>query len=315
MNVSFIGFTQLKRKPMKKISYYLFLIFAFNQLQAQKDFQGIAVYESKTQAPKFEGMRGNRDITPEMQKNIEERMKKMLEKTFILNFNKSVSIYKEEEKLEAPGQQGGGMRMMMNSMMGGGGTFYKDVKSKIYMVDKEFMGKEFLVKDSLPKLNWKLEPETKQIGGYTCYKATAVREASKTDFRNFRPKNDDDKKADVKKEDAKKETTEKKTNFEDNFEIPKEITITAWYSPEIPINQGPESYWGLPGLILEINDGTTTILCSKIVLNAKEKVDIKAPTKGKEISQKEYDETVIKKMKEFREMNRGRAGGPTMIGR
>ena len=283
-------------------------------MQAQKDFQGMAVYESKTQAPKFEGMRGNRDITPEMQKNIEERMKKLLEKTFILNFDKSASIYKEEEKLEAPGQQGG-MRMMMNSMMGGGGTFYKDVKSKVYMVDKEFMGKEFLVKDSLPKLNWKLEPETKQIGGYTCYKATAVREASKTDFRNFRPKNDDNKKTEVKKEDAQKETTEKKTNFEDNFEIPKEITITAWYSPEIPINQGPESYWGLPGLILEINDGTTTILCSKIVLNAKEKVDIKAPTKGKEISQKDYDETVIKKMKEFREMNRGRAGGPPMIGR
>ena len=283
-------------------------------MQAQKDFQGMAVYESKTQTPKFEGMRGNRDITPEMQKNIEERMKKLLEKTFILNFDKSASIYKEEEKLEAPGQQGG-MRMMMNSMMGGGGTFYKDVKSKVYMVDKEFMGKEFLVKDSLPKLNWKLEPETKQIGGYTCYKATAVREASKTDFRNFRPKNDDNKKTEVKKEDAQKETTEKKTNFEDNFEIPKEITITAWYSPEIPINQGPESYWGLPGLILEINDGTTTILCSKIVLNAKEKVDIKAPTKGKEISQKDYDETVIKKMKEFREMNRGRAGGPPMIGR
>lgn len=299
---------------MKKISYYLFLILAFSQMQAQKDFQGMAVYESKTQTPKFEGMRGNRDITPEMQKNIEERMKKLLEKTFILNFDKSASIYKEEEKLEAPGQQGG-MRMMMNSMMGGGGTFYKDVKSKVYMVDKEFMGKEFLVKDSLPKLNWKLEPETKQIGGYTCYKATAVREASKTDFRNFRPKNDDNKKTEVKKEDAQKETTEKKTNFEDNFEIPKEITITAWYSPEIPINQGPESYWGLPGLILEINDGTTTILCSKIVLNAKEKVDIKAPTKGKEISQKDYDETVIKKMKEFREMNRGRAGGPPMIGR
>lgn len=315
LSVNYQNLPNLKKNPMKKILYCLFLVLAFSEMQAQKDFQGMAVYESKTQTPKLEGMRaGNRDITPEMQKTMEERMKKMLEKTFILNFNKSASIYKEEEKLESPGQQGGGMRMMMSSMMGGGGTFYKDVKSKIYTVDKEFMGKEFLVKDSLPKLNWKLEQETKQIGGYNCYKATAVKEASKTDFRNFRPKNDD-KKTEVKKEDAKKETTEKKTNFEDNFEIPKEITITAWYSPEIPINQGPESYWGLPGLILEINDGTTTILCSKIVLNAKEKVDIKAPTKGKEISQKDYDETVIKKMKEFREMNRGRAGGSPMIGR
>ncbi|WP_163397962.1 GLPGLI family protein [Flavobacterium fluviatile] len=296
---------------MKKISYYLLLVLAFSQVQAQKDFQGMAVYESKTQAPKFDGMRaGNRDITPEMQKTMEERMKKMLEKTFILNFNKSASIYKEEEKLEAPGQQGGGMRMMFSSMMGGGGTFYKDVKTKTYTVDKEFMGKEFLVKDSLPKLNWKLEQETKQIGGYTCNKATAVKETSKTDFRNLRPKNNDDK-----KDEAKKTSGETKTNFEDNFEMPEEIVVTAWYSPEIPINQGPENYWGLPGLILEINDGTTTILCSKIVLNAKEKADIKAPAKGKEVSQKEYDETVVKKMKEFREMNRGRAGGPPVMGR
>ncbi|OXG09642.1 GLPGLI family protein [Flavobacterium araucananum] len=301
---------------MKKVLYYMSLMLVFTQMQAQKDFQGMAVYESKTQAPKFEGMRGNRDITPEMQKDMEERMKKMLEKTFILNFDKSASIYKEEEKLESPGQQGGGMRIMMNSFMGGGGTFYKDVKTKSYTVDKEFMGKEFLVVDSLPKLNWKMEAETKQIGGYTCYKATAVKEASKTDFRNFRPKNPEDKKTEEKKEEVKKTSGETKTNFEDNFEIPKEVTITAWYSPEIPVNQGPENYWGLPGLILEINDGRTTILCSKIVLNAKDKIEIKPSKKGKVISQKDYDDTVIKKMEEFRDMNRGRAGGPPpMMGR
>ncbi|MEN2489266.1 GLPGLI family protein [Flavobacterium sp. B11] len=289
---------------MKKIFFYMIIMLVSTQIQAQKDFQGMAVYESKTQAPKFEGMRGNRDITPEMQKNMEERMKKMLEKTFILNFDKAASIYKEEEKLETPGQQGG-FRMMFGSLTGGGGTFYKDVKAKTYTVDKEFMGKEFLVVDSLPKLNWKLEQETKQIGGYNCYKATVVKQASKTDFRNFRPKNNGEK-----KEEVKKTSDGTKTNFADNFEIPKEIVVTAWYTPEIPINQGPENYWGLPGLILEINDGTTTILCSKIVLNSKDKVEIKPSKKGKVISQKEYDETVIKKMEEFREMNRGRAGGP-----
>jgi len=279
------------------------------QIQAQKDFQGMAVYESKTQAPKLEGMRGNRDITPEMQKSMEERMKKMLEKTYILNFDKSASIYKEEEKLDAPGQQGG-FRIMFGSLTGGGGTFYKDVKAKTYTVDKEFMGKEFLVVDSLPKLNWKLEQETKLIGGYNCFKATAVKEASKTDFRNLRPKKEEDK-----KDEARKTSGDTKTNFADNFEMPKEIVVTAWYAPEIPVNQGPENYWGLPGLILEINDGTTTILCSKIVLNAKEKVEIKPSKKGKVTSQKEYDETVIKKMEEFREMNRGRAGGPPNMGR
>ena len=315
LKVSFIDLLNLKENEMKKIFLYMSLMLVFTQMRAQKDFQGMAVYESKTQAPKMDGMSMNRDITPEMQKSMEERMKKMLEKTFILNFDKSASIYKEEEKLETPGQQGGGMRIMMNSFMGGGGTFYKDVKSKSYTVDKEFMGKEFLVIDSLSKLNWKLESETKQIGGYTCYKAMAIKEASKTDFRNFRPKNNDDKKPEDKKDEAAKTSGETKTNFQDNFELPKEIIVTAWYTPEIPVNQGPENYWGLPGLILEVNDGRTTILCSRIVLNIKDKAEIKAPTKGKVISQKDYDETVIKKMEEFREMNRGREGGPVMIRR
>ena len=290
---------------MKKIILSFVFFLAFIQTHAQKDFQGMAVYESKTSTSDFKDrMAGNKEITPDMQKMIEERMKKMFEKTFILNFDKSASIYKEEEKLDAPGGQGGGMRMM-SSMMGGGGTFYKNVKDKSYIVDKEFMGKEFLVKDSLPKLNWKMESETRVIGGYNCFKATAVRPVSKSDFRNFRPKKEEDKKA----EEAKAENKDKKTNFMDEFDLPKEITITAWYTPEIPVNQGPENYWGLPGLILEVNDGKTVILCSKVVLNAKDKVVIKAPTNGKVISQKDYDETVVKKMEEMRQMNQGQGRG------
>ncbi|MEY4433552.1 MAG: hypothetical protein RLZZ44_1686 [Bacteroidota bacterium] len=289
---------------MKKTILLLFSVLIYTNSQAQKDFQGMAVYESKTSMADFKvRMEGNKNITPEMQKMMEERMKKMFEKTFILNFDKSASIYKEEEKLDATTPQGGGGFRMMSSMTGGGGTYYKNVKDKTYTVDKEFMGKEFLVKDSLANLNWKMEAETRVIGGYTCYKATAVKAASKTDFRNFRPRKEEE----VKKE-ADQSGEGKKTNFMDAIELPKEITITAWYTPEIPVNQGPEGYWGLPGLILEVNDGKTIILCSKVVLNPKEKADIKASTKGKVVGQKEYDETVIKKMQEFREMNQGRGG-------
>lgn len=288
---------------MKKLVFTVSFLLVALVSNAQKDFQGMAVYESKTSTSDFKArMEGNKDITPEMQKMIEERMKKMFEKTFILNFDKSASIYKEEEKLDTPGQQGGGMRMM-TSFMGGGGTYYKNVKEKMYSVDKEFMGKEFLVKDSLKTFNWKMEAETKVIGGYTCYKATAVIPASKTDFRNFRPKNDD-----KKQEPKKEENKEKKTSFLDEIDLPKEITITAWYAPEIPINQGPEGYWGLPGLILEVNDGKTITLCSKIVLNSKDKAEIKAPSNGKQVTQAEYDETVTKKMEEMIEMNQGQGG-------
>ena len=290
---------------MYKVIFALVVTVAsFMGLHAQ-EFQGMAVYESKTSTSDFKTrMEGNKEMTPDMQKRIEESMKKMFEKTFILNFDKSASIYKEEEKLEAPGQGGGGMRMMM-SMTGGGGTYYKNVKEKSYTVDKEFMGKEFLIKDSLPNLQWKMEGETRVIGGYNCFKATAVRVASKTDFRNFRPKKEDV--ATTKPADAAK-----KTSLLDALDMPKETIITAWYTPEIPVNQGPENYWGLPGLILEVNDGKTVILCSKVVLNPKVKTEIKASTKGKVTTQKEFDETVLKKMEEFREMNQGRGGNGGM---
>ena len=294
---------------MKKLLFAsILLISSFVNAQ---DFQGVAVYESKTSTSEFmKGMSGNREITPEMQKQIEERMKKMFEKTFILNFNKTASIYKEEEKLDAPGQQGG--RMMM-SVMGGGGTHYKNTKNQQFIVDKEFFGKEFLIKDSLPKYNWVLGSESKMIGDYFCFKATAVVKASESDFRNFRFRNRNNEKEDDKKSETVKDSTSaKKTNFTDDWELPKENTITAWYCPEIPINQGPENYWGLPGLILEVNDGKTVILCSKLVLNSKEKVEIKPAYKGKEVTQQEYDEIVKKKIEEMREMNSGPGGGNRM---
>lgn len=280
---------------MKKIIALAIFILGASNVQAQKDFQGMAVYESKTSNADMKKMMGrNKDITPETQKIIEERMKGMFEKTFILNFDRSSSIYKEEEKLEAPGAPGGGGMRMMNSFTGAGGTFYKNVKEKTYTVDREFMGKEFLVKDSLPQLQWKMENETKQIGGYTCYKATAMKPVSKTSFKDFRLKEE--------KKDDKKDS-DKSTNFMDAFEAPKEIQVTAWYAPEIPISQGPDNYWGLPGLILEVSDEKTVILCSKIVMNTKDKKEIKEPGKGKVVSQKEFDEVMLKKMEELQQMS------------
>lgn len=284
-------------KSLFTLAVFLFGILSVN---AQKEFQGLAIYESKTSTAEMsKRMDGNKELTPEIKKMIEERMKGMFEKTFILNFDRSASIYKEEEKLDAPGT-GGNMRMM-SSMMGGGGTYYKNVKEKVYSVDKEFMGKEFLIKDVLPTLEWKMESETKQVGGYTCYKATAVKPVDGSDFRNMRAKEE--------KKDDKKEEKAQTTNFMDDFEMPKEVVITAWYTPEIPVNQGPEGYWGLPGLILEVNDGKTIILCSKVVMNTKEKAEIKAPNKGKEVTQKEYDEIVVAKMKEMQDMRRSGNGG------
>ena len=83
---------------------------------------------------------------------------------------------------------------------------------------------------------------------------------------------------------------------------------TAWYTPQIPVSNGPEEFGGLPGLILEINDGKLTIVCSEIVLNPLDKIEIKEPTKGKEISQKDFDKLQKEKSKEMMERFRSKRG-------
>ena len=53
---------------------------------------------------------------------------------------------------------------------------------------------------------------------------------------------------------------------------------------------------GLPGLILEVSAGNTTMLCSKIIMNPAEKAKIKVPEKGEEVSKNEYQEIISGKM-------------------
>lgn len=272
------------------------LVFSFPLfLKAQQDFQGKAIYKSKTTIDMNNF--GNRQLSEEQKKQIAERMKSMLEKTFELTFNRFESVYKEEEKLEAPGQ-GGGFRMMMGNFSAG--TQYKNIKDDLFLQNQEFFGKQFLIKDALPKLEWKMENETKQIGSYTCFKATAIKKVDEFDFRSMRRRPPEEE------GNAKEKDSAKAKNPLDEIEIPEEIGVTAWYTPQIPVNQGPGEYWGLPGLILEVSAARTTILCSKIVMNPDEKEELKAPYKGKEVTRKEYAEIVKKKMEEMREMYGGR---------
>jgi GLPGLI family protein len=84
--------------------------------------------------------------------------------------------------------------------------------------------------------------------------------------------------------------------------------VEAWYTIQIPVSHGPGEFYGLPGLILEVSAGNTIMLCSKIVMNPEEKIEIVAPDRGKEITKNEYQATVKMKMTEMRN-NRGRGRG------
>ena len=268
---------------MKHLALLIVMLVLTNTAISQ-DFQGKAIYKSHR---KMDIQLDSTQMETDMHKRMIEMMKKQFEKTYILNFTKEESLYKEEEQLEAP-QPAGMVMVFVDS--GESGELYKNIKEERYTDQNEMFGKVFLIEDKLRKINWKLESETKNIGEYTCYKATTTRMAEVV-------------KAGISVNGDKDLDTDAEPEME-------EITITAWYTPQIPVNNGPGNYHGLPGLILEVNNGRETLICSKIVLNPKDKVSITEPTKGKKITKEKFDAIMEKKMQEMQdryEHNRGDA--------
>lgn len=70
----------------------------------------------------------------------------------------------------------------------------------------------------------------------------------------------------------------------------KKSKISAWFTNEIPINIGPMNYSGLPGLILELDDGDLSFAVKKIEINLKRKVKISKQKKGIHISYEKFTE-------------------------
>jgi len=286
------------------------LLFSVN-LNAQ-DFQGKAYYFSKTTMD-MSRFGGGRQMSEQQKKQMTDRMRQWLERTYVLTFNKEESIYAEDEKLEAPG--GRGPSMWGSSFSAG--PQYKNVKTKTLLQDQEFFGKKFLIKEELEPLEWKMGTETKQIGNYTCFKATATRASKEIDWAKATRRgggNEENKKTKDSTKTTEVASTEDKKVETPEEEEPEMLEIVAWYTPMIPINQGPADYWGLPGLILEVSTGNVIMLCSKIVMNPEEKEDIEKPSKGDIVTKQEYNDIITEKMQEMRN-NRGRGGSGRGRGR
>ncbi len=269
-----------------------------SNLNAQ-DFQGKAYYASKTTMD-MSRFGGGRQRSEQQKKQMKDRMKQWLERTYVLTFTKEESMYKEDEVLEGPGSRGSNMWGSSFSA----GPQYKNIKSKTFIQDQEFFGKKFLITEDMQPIEWIMGTETKQIGKYTCFKATATRPSTELDMRSFRRRNNSEteKAKDSTKTDV---VSSEKKPIETETDEPQMVEIVAWYTPMIPISQGPADFWGLPGLILEVSAGNVTMLCSKIVMNPEEKTEINVPTKGDVVTKKEYNEIITEKMQQMRD-SRGR---------
>ena len=271
-----------------------------------QEFQAQAFY--KTQTAMDLGSWGDR-MSAEQKKAMKQRMKPFLEPVYILTFDKTKSIYKQEETLDAPGSGGG--RGWGRMMAASGGPVYKDVVSKKSLQSTEFMGKKFLISNDQDNIKWVMQNESKMIGSYLCFKATAQVKKPKTMTSAWRNAEKDSKKSKENDNNLENENNQTNTKVEklEEVVINAEIeTITAWYSPQIPVSHGPAEYGGLPGLILELTNDRTVMLCTKVVMNPEKRIDISEPTKGEFVTKGEFENIVEVKVKEMRDMWRGQRG-------
>lgn len=100
--------------------------------------------------------------------------------------------------------------------------------------------------------------------------------------------------------------------LEASFVADTATSIVAWFSPQLPVSNGPSDYQGLPGMILQIdvNDGERMITATEIQQDSIDTSVIVAPNKGKEVTPEEFEKIREEKMKEMG--MQGGPGGPQM---
>ncbi|WP_008634354.1 GLPGLI family protein [Bizionia argentinensis] len=186
---------------------------------------------------------------PEEHDDTDDEMKQVNNETtlmsFSLIFNEKGSFF--EKKRNVP--QNKYLATMAAIITLSKSSYFQNLESKNIYYNYKIGNKEYIVVDSTKMNSWTLSNETKNIEGFTCYKA------SKNEFNE-----------------------RNQTNY----------LREAWYAPDIPVPYGPAGYGGLPGLILEIEIRKGFVYyVSKISLNEQENLELPKLKDGPEISPRE----------------------------
>lgn len=221
--------------------------------------------------------------SPDQMAEIQAQLNKQMEKDYILSFTQTESNWKQAESLGGgPATASSGVVTMVINTGNEDRLLYKNIGDQTFQQEEDLMGKEFLVMDTLKIFDWELTGESKKIGEYLCQKAIFSRIVESSSFSS---------------------------GMEEMEKVKDTVKVVAWFAPQIPVSHGPADFWGLPGLILELQNHGMTYICEKIVLNpAQEPVAIEVPKKGEKISQEEYRALADEKMKEMMNRYSGKPG-------
>lgn len=219
--------------------------------------EGVIVYETK--------MNLHRNI-PKDREDMKAMIPEFSTVRFQLFFNQDESLFKqlidEEDDMANfnTGGSGSGRMVMMRRAMQG--ETYLNRNEDLITLKQEFMGKEYLIEDSVKMSPWKFGTETKTIAGYNCRMAYYIDES--------RP-------------DRKQE-------------------ITAWFTDQLRPFLGPERFNTLPGavLALDVNNGERVVVAKSVDLRPLKKTELKKPASGTKTTGTEFRKMVEERMKEMR---------------
>jgi GLPGLI family protein len=255
------------------------------QTASAQGFTGRAYYKSTS---KISISMDSTKMAPEQMAQIQASLKKQMEQNYVLSFNQTESTWKKEESLGGgPATASAGGAVFMVATSGEGSMLYKNIADQSYAQEREVMGKEYLIQEKSEPFEWELSGETKKVGNYTVQKASFTKIVDSKRFS---------------------------TGMTEMENVKDTLQVTVWFTPEIPVSHGPENYFGLPGLILEVQNQGRTLICEKIELNpSAEPVVIERPSKGKEISLEEFKKMEEEGMKQMMNRYQGKPGsGATM---
>ncbi|OQP60234.1 GLPGLI family protein [Niastella populi] len=136
-------------------------------------------------------------------------------------------------------------------------TIFTRLDSNASVTQRNIYSDQYLVADSLRKIDWKITPEIRKIAQFDCRKAVG--------------------------------------------RIMDSIVVIAFYTDEILTTGGPESFNGLPGMILglAIPRMHTTWYATKLHLVEVNDKDLVAPRRGKKMTGNNYRSTVKDILKEW----------------
>lgn len=219
-----------------KLSSVIVLLWIFSSATAfsqQFVTRGRIEYERKTNQHAF--MEEN-NVWDEMAK---KNLPKFVTYYYNLEFDADKSLYKAGREPDAQQNKYWGVFDSENIVS-------TNLHTSTSVTQKSIYGDNYLITDSVRKIDWKISTEVRKIAGFDCRKAVG--------------------------------------------KVMDSIVVIAFYTDEIVPSGGPESFTGLPGMILgiAIPKMHTTWYATKLQLTELKEADLASPTRGKKIAAPDF---------------------------